>query len=225
MTRQGFLGLSVALAVAWGATPAAAGDDGPAVRPTARRGWTGGLAVGMGELHNFNLGDSRPDTISEGAAVSLRIGKALHQRTLFMIDLEYVMDGTYSSTMAGAYGQFYLSNRWWFRAWGGLTRLRESGSGGAPAAARQTAPAALATSAGQVAEVPGQYSTASHSPAAVRQKWPADGSTRGRMAAGMAKAASRSSSQVRRWISKHMVREALVGSVAWTAPWVRRKRR
>jgi len=131
MTKQGLIGLCFVMGMAWAPARAdAGGDEGPAVHPTVRSGWTGGIAVGMGELHQFWTADNgQPDSISEGAAVSLRIGKAVSQQTLFQLEIEYVMDGTLSSTMAGAYGQFYVSPRWWLRAGAGLTRLRQTSSG------------------------------------------------------------------------------------------------
>ncbi len=128
-------------------TAVAHAEEGPATRYTKRSGWTGGVAVGMGELHMF-INDAS-DQVIEGAAVSLRGGKALHQKTLFMIELNYITDrnGT-TSQMIGAYGQFYLTPRWWFRAGGGLTRLVQEPSGGGESTAAPGLPDRLFATVG-----------------------------------------------------------------------------
>ncbi|HUH02943.1 MAG TPA: hypothetical protein VML75_13190 [Kofleriaceae bacterium] len=109
----------VVLALAAPATAALA-DSSPSLSPPERVGLTGGLAVGMGEIHEFRK--NRPDQFAEGGGFSLRFGKAMSQSTLSYLLISHTTVGSLSTTLFGGAGHFYLDNRWWLLLGGGLTR-------------------------------------------------------------------------------------------------------
>jgi hypothetical protein len=110
---------------------------GPAVQPIRRDGLTFGLAVGPGDFHLIPDIDGVDETVIEGAAVSLRIGRALHQRMLVMAIVEYVAGEGGAHAVIGAAGQSYITQRLFVRFGGGIDIWHESeapddGGGGVP---------------------------------------------------------------------------------------------
>jgi hypothetical protein len=101
-------------------------DGGPAVQPTTRDGLTYGLAVGPGDFHVIPDVEGVDETILEGAAVSLRVGRALHQRALLMAIVEYVMTPDASHAILGIAFQTYLTKRVFLRAGGGFDVWHET---------------------------------------------------------------------------------------------------
>lgn len=121
-----------------GAAAAAARADegdpemqGPPTKPALRSGWTAGIAVGPGELHVIP-DDSDKEPADEGPAFSVRLGVAVSQSFLVMGLTEFVEGSGGSNALYGGAIQFYLSERIFVRAGGGLTRYTRGGSSSDP---------------------------------------------------------------------------------------------
>jgi len=105
--------------------------QGPPTKPALRSGWTAGIAVGPGELHVIPDDDDKAPA-DEGPAFSVRLGVAVSQSFLVMGLTEFVEGSSGSNALYGGAIQFYLSERIFVRAGGGLTRYTRDGSSSDP---------------------------------------------------------------------------------------------
>jgi hypothetical protein len=103
--------------------------QGPPTKDPERTGATVTLAFGPGELHV--VPDDGPESRSEGAAFSLRVGTALSQKSAFEALIDYVHGSGQQSVVFGGSIKLYVAPTVYVRPGGGLGMISMSdGMGG-----------------------------------------------------------------------------------------------
>ncbi len=124
MNRRNAVASLVAALLAAPVASAEEGEEavGAPTRPIERRGITASISGGVGELHV--LPEDAKEIVSEGSAVSIRLGSRLQKGSLAMAMIDFVNDGTTMHTVFGAALQFHPTRRIYARLGGGMARFR-----------------------------------------------------------------------------------------------------
>ena len=96
---------------------------GPPLKDPERKGFTAGVAFGMGEMHVFPFTSGVSATREEGPGVSVRLGACFSQDVMGLLLVDFVKTDSYTNALLGAGLQLYATERLFFRLGAGLGRL------------------------------------------------------------------------------------------------------
>jgi hypothetical protein len=101
---------------------------GPPLKDPERKGWTAGIAFGMGELHTFPFASGASASSEEGPGVSVRVGYCFSQNLMGLLLVDFVKSDDFTNALLGAGLQIYATQRVFVRLGSGLGRLTGNSS-------------------------------------------------------------------------------------------------
>ena len=124
--RLAVLLLALLPASAFAAEDVDTAAPGAPINPSERRGWTAGVAGGLGDIHVFP--EESDEQITEAKTGYACFGRAVGQRSLGLVWTEYSSETGLTHSAVGGGAQIFLNDRFFFRAGGGIFRFKTGSS-------------------------------------------------------------------------------------------------